>query len=235
MLLKNPCDNVTPMLLLFLGSTIFLWHRLLTGYSHDILFLGMNRIDQNPKCGMFIAYWEETNIVGKHACCLWIRSEVLEFIHRSLQGILACMLCSKVLYWWCHCLALITLPVSTELSFSQPSLSIFCGVSNPTFPRKKAFFSEFCKRAWLSHTCSKNFGIPYLSILWMRFYPIMKWGCPVNPECLLQRYSQHKDLSRGNRCGAGVSVRTDLRARFHQSAVEEFITNVIMLPNIPYI
>lgn len=52
----------------------------------------------------------------------------------------------------------------------------------------------------------------------------------------LQCYSQHSQrFVKRNRHRAGIAARTDLRARFHQSAVEEFITNVIMLPNILYI
>lgn len=188
MLLKNSSDNITPMLLLFLSSTISLWHRMLSRCSHDILFLGMNRIDQNPKCGMFIGYWEETNVIEEHACCLWIRSEVLEFVCRSLQGILAYMLCSGVLYW-CHCLACCAQhPVLTLLpcTLHSPQCSQSCPLNSQLslsfmesqillVPGKRPS-SMNSVSAWLSHTCSKNFGMPYLSILWRRFYPIMKWG-----------------------------------------------------------
>ena len=173
MLLKNSSDNITPMLLLFLSSTISLWHRMLSRCSHDILFLGMNRIDQNPKCGMFIGYWEETNVIEEHACCLWIRSEVLEFVCRSLQGILAYMLCSGVLYW-CHCLACCAQhPVLTLLpcTLHSPQCSQSCPLNSQLslsfmesqillVPGKRPS-SMNSVSAWLSHTCSKNFGKCY--------------------------------------------------------------------------
>lgn len=140
---------------------------------------------------------------------LRIRSEVLRFVlGRSLQSILACMLCSKVLmplpstHYSRQCPQSCARDSQASLSFMESQILLS--------PGKRPFSVNSVKEHDFHTLGLRIFGYPTSTSCEQGFiYPIIKCGWPVNWECLCWgssfTVSTHKDLSGGNRHRAGVS------------------------------